>query len=154
MHVWLLSCFSHVWLFATLWTVACQAPLSIGFSRQEYWSGVPCTPLEDPPDPRIKTKPVFLCLLHWQMGSLPLAPSGKPKTWYTKICNANNNELFTCQSSFQYIFTIFSHDTALYVQITEGKTKIVCSLLTLCLCCHESNWDYKETMIRHERKSL
>ena len=33
---------SHVRLFATLWTVACQAPLSMGFSRQEYWSGLPC----------------------------------------------------------------------------------------------------------------
>ena len=31
---------SHVWLFTTLWTLACQAPLSIGFSRQEYWSAV------------------------------------------------------------------------------------------------------------------
>ena len=31
----------HVWLFATPWTVACQAPLSMGFSRQEYWSGLP-----------------------------------------------------------------------------------------------------------------
>ena len=32
------SCFSHVQLFATLWAIACQAPLSMGFSRQEYWS--------------------------------------------------------------------------------------------------------------------
>ena len=38
--VCVLSCFSHVRLFATLGTVACQAPLSIGFSRQEYWSGL------------------------------------------------------------------------------------------------------------------
>ena len=37
----MLSCFSHVWLFATLWTVARQAPLSMQFSRQEYWSGLP-----------------------------------------------------------------------------------------------------------------
>ena len=33
------SCFSYIWLFVTLWTVAPQAPLSMGFSRQEYWSG-------------------------------------------------------------------------------------------------------------------
>ena len=38
---WVLSCFRCVWLFVTLWTVACQAPLSMGFSRQEYWSGLP-----------------------------------------------------------------------------------------------------------------
>ena len=37
-----LSCFSRVQLFATQWTVAHQAPLSMGFSRQEYWSGLPC----------------------------------------------------------------------------------------------------------------
>ena len=46
------SRFSHVWLFATPWTVAHQAPLSMGFSRQEYWSGLPCCPppadLSDP----------------------------------------------------------------------------------------------------------
>ena len=49
-----LSCFSHVRLFVTLWTVACQAPLSMGFSRQEYWSGFPCPPPGDPLDPRIE----------------------------------------------------------------------------------------------------
>ena len=38
----------------TLWTVACQAPLSLGFSRQEYWSGLPCPPAGDLPDPGIK----------------------------------------------------------------------------------------------------
>ena len=36
------SCFSHVQLFVTLWTLALQAPLSMGFSGQEYWSGLPC----------------------------------------------------------------------------------------------------------------
>ena len=38
-----LSCFSHVWPFAILWTVVCQTPLSMGFSRQEYWSGLQLT---------------------------------------------------------------------------------------------------------------
>ena len=46
-HVCVLSCFSCVLLFATLWTVALQAPLSMGFSRQEHWSGVPCPPPVD-----------------------------------------------------------------------------------------------------------
>ena len=39
----MLSCFSRVQLFATLWIIACQAPLSMGFSKQEYWSGLPCS---------------------------------------------------------------------------------------------------------------
>ena len=46
----MLSRFSRVQLFATLWTVARQAPLSMGFSRQEYWSGLPCPPPGDLPD--------------------------------------------------------------------------------------------------------
>ena len=45
---------SPVQLFATLWTVAHQVPLSMGFSRQEYWSGLPFPPSEDLPDPGIK----------------------------------------------------------------------------------------------------
>ena len=47
----MLSCFSHVRLFVTLWTAARQAPLSMGFSRQEYWRGLPCPPLGDLPEP-------------------------------------------------------------------------------------------------------
>ena len=47
----LLSCFSRVQLCATPWTVAHQAPLSMGFSRQEYWSGLPCPPPGDLPIP-------------------------------------------------------------------------------------------------------
>ena len=50
----MLSYFSRVRLFATLWTVAYQAPLSIGFSRQEYWSGLPYPAPGDLPDPGIK----------------------------------------------------------------------------------------------------
>ena len=44
----------HVRLFATLWTVAFQALVTVGFSRQEYWSGLPCPPPVDLPDPGIE----------------------------------------------------------------------------------------------------
>ena len=50
----MLSCFSCVRLCA-LWTVACQAPLSMGFSRHAYWSGVPCPPPGTLPDPGTKS---------------------------------------------------------------------------------------------------
>ena len=53
--VQVLSYFSRVQLFATPWTAACQAPLSMRFSRQEYWSGLPCPPPGDLPDPGIET---------------------------------------------------------------------------------------------------
>ena len=54
--------------------VAHQAPLSMGFSRQEYWSGLPCPPPGDLPNPGIKLE--SLTTPHWQVGSLPLAPLG------------------------------------------------------------------------------
>ena len=47
----MLSCFSHVWLFVTLWSVAHQTPLSMGFSRREYWIALLYPPPGDLPDP-------------------------------------------------------------------------------------------------------
>ena len=57
-----LSHFSRVWLFVTLWTVACQAPLSMRFSRQEEWSGLPCPPPGDLPHPGIKSTSFVSCI--------------------------------------------------------------------------------------------
>ena len=74
--------FSHVRLFKTLWTVARQTPLSMGFSRQEYWSGLPCPSLGDLPDPWILN--THLWSLAFQVGSLPLAPPGKPPSSLTR----------------------------------------------------------------------
>ena len=54
MRVWVLSHLIHVQLFVILWTIAHQAPLSMGFSRQEYQSGLPCPPPGDRPNPGIK----------------------------------------------------------------------------------------------------
>ena len=54
-HAWVLSCFSYVWLFTTPWTVTHQAPLSMGFSRQEYWSGLLCHSSRGCPQPRAQT---------------------------------------------------------------------------------------------------
>ena len=71
-----LSCFSCIQLFATLWTVACQAPLSMGFSSKN--SGVGCHALLQGIFLTQGSNPPPLCLLHWQAGSLPLAPLGSP----------------------------------------------------------------------------
>ena len=77
----MLSHFSHVQLFATPWTVACQAPLSIGFSKQEYWSALPCPPPGYLPDPGIKPiSPVSPAL---QADSLLTEPPGKLPGWLT-----------------------------------------------------------------------
>ena len=66
-----LSHFSHVRLSVTLWTVAHQAPLSMGFSRQEYWSGLPCPPPEGLPNPGIKPMS-------------PMAPALQADSWTTE----------------------------------------------------------------------
>ena len=76
-----LSKFSRVWLCVTQWTVACQAPLSMGFSRQEY--GVGCHTLLQGIFPSQGSNLHLLRLLHWQAGSLPLAPPGKPTIFHT-----------------------------------------------------------------------
>ena len=55
MHALMLNHFSHVWLFVTLWTIACQAPPSMGFFRQEYCRGLPCPSPGDLPHPGIES---------------------------------------------------------------------------------------------------
>ena len=54
-HVCILTCFSCVRVFATPWTIDGQAPLPMGFSRQEYWSGLPCPPPQGSSWPRDQT---------------------------------------------------------------------------------------------------
>ena len=79
-HAWLLS---YIQLFVTLWTVAHQVPLSTGFSRQEYWSGLPFPSLGDLPIPGIK--PGYPVLAG---GFCTTEPPGKPiYLWmYTHTC--------------------------------------------------------------------
>ena len=68
---------SHVWIFVTLWTVALQVPVSIGFSKQENWSGLPFLPPEDLPDPGIEPmSPVSATLAG---GFFTAKPPGKPR---------------------------------------------------------------------------
>ena len=68
------SCFSHTHLCVILWTTAHPSPLSMGFSRQEYWSELPCSPPGDLPNPGIEPGSSAL-----QADSLPSEPPGKPK---------------------------------------------------------------------------
>ena len=65
--------FGCAWLFATLWTVARQAPLSTGFPRQEYWSGLPFPPPGDLPDSGIEPASPALA-----GGFFTPEPPGKP----------------------------------------------------------------------------
>ena len=67
---------SHVWLFETLWTVAHQTPRSMGFSRQEYWSGLPIPPSGELPNPG--TEPLSPALAG---GFFTTEPPGKPLSY-------------------------------------------------------------------------
>ena len=71
---------SRVRFFATPWAVAHQAPLSMGFSRKEYWSGLQFPSPANLPDPGIKLRSAAL-----QADSLPSEPPGKPEKWNSSI---------------------------------------------------------------------
>ena len=75
---------SHIWLFAIQYTVACQAPLSMGFPRQEYRSGLLFPTLGYLPDQG--SNPCLLHFLHWDVDSLPLCHPGRPMNYiYTSV---------------------------------------------------------------------
>ena len=71
---------SHVRLFATSWTIAYQTPLSVGFSRQGYWSGLPFPSLGELPDPETEPRSPTL-----QADALPSEPPEKPDQG-TNLC--------------------------------------------------------------------
>ena len=74
---------SRIQLFATLWTVACQAPPSVGFSKQEYWSGLPLPSPEDLPNPGIEPWSPTL-----QADALTSEPPGKSSDSKASVYNA------------------------------------------------------------------
>ena len=84
---------SHVWLFATLWTVAHHTLLSMQFSRQEYWRGLPFPSPGNLPDPGIKPEP--LASPAWADRFFTSAPPGKPhRIFYHKKIWLKQKSLF------------------------------------------------------------
>ena len=98
-----LSCFSRIQLFLTLWTVACQALLSMGFSRQECWNGLTWPPPENLPDPRIKPESSAL-----QADSLPRSHLGSPLYWVVKLKSVGF--LFVLPDYTEYTIKRYSDD--------------------------------------------
>ena len=86
MHAWGPSRFCRVRLFVTLWTVAHQFPLSVGFSRQEFWSGLPCLSPGDLPNPGTEPESPATPIL--QAESLLLRRWESPNDWdhTAKMC--------------------------------------------------------------------
>ena len=77
--------------FVTPWTVARQAPLYVGFPRQEYWSGLPFPSLGDLPDPRIE--PTSLVSPALVGGFFTTEPPGKPEYRTSESCSVMSNSL-------------------------------------------------------------
>ena len=122
----MLSHFSHVQLFAILWTIASQASLSRAFFRQEYWNGLICPSARDLPDPGIQF--ASLCLLHWQAVSLPLMPAEKP------IIRLAGSDIISKDSKFSYM----QKKNLLIQQIfTECVLYLMSSFLLLMLFSHK-----------------
>ena len=92
----LLSC---VRLFVTPWTVVYEAPPSMGFSRQEYWSGLPFPSPGDLPDPGIKPQSPAL-----QADTLPSKPPGKCSLGISNCLE----EISSLSHCFLYFFALFS----------------------------------------------
>ena len=82
-HACMLSCFHRAWLWVTTWTVTCQVPLSMAFSRHEYWSGLPFPPPECLPNPGIE--PMSPAPPALQADSLPLSHQGSPNQFIDSI---------------------------------------------------------------------
>ena len=103
-----LSHFSRARLFETLRTVACQAPLSMGFSKQEYWSGLPCPPPRDLPEPG--------------MEPTSLKPSALAGGFFTTSASWDHR-----QGGFIAGLSVLTHWAACYWE----RQSCPCSLLTL-----------------------
>ena len=89
----MLSRFSHVWLFATLWTVAHKTPLSMGFSRKEC-SGLPCTPPENLPNPGIEPASLMSPALSGRFFTAGATWEAHWLCWHNKIFPNHTESLF------------------------------------------------------------
>ena len=134
-----LSCFSHVRLFAILWTGVHQALLSMGFSRQEYWSRLPRPPPGDIPNPG--TEPLSpaspalnadsLPLSHW--GSLSLSLSLSIYT-HTRTHTHTHTHIYVCLNHFAVHLKLTQLCVSTILQQkTKGMDFIVCDYITVNL---------------------
>ena len=144
MKVW---SFSHVQLFATLWTVALQAPLCMGFPRKEYCSGLSCPSPRDLPDPGIEPASPAL-----QADSSPLQPPGKPVTFlkiylflsYTHKWDYAPLNLFHLTLKMWEIFHHLTHYHPHFLKWLDNPHTWIIS--TVSCCCFPAGWDGKECL--------
>ena len=102
---------SRVWLFATPWSVGCQAPLSMGFSRQEYWSGLPYPSLGDLPDPGIEpASRMFLALAEVFSTTRAAWEAREVHNSWEPSCGLNQGIILASRSGWSLTVTIQGKD--------------------------------------------
>ena len=126
MHVCMLSCFSHVWLFATLWTMGRQAPLSMGFSRQEYWSGLPFPPPGESSWPRDRT-----WVSHFAEGFFTVWATRQP--YMDRQTDRQTDRYHKPKDLFveKFCFTLRAYSSVVFHHMLLIFNKRLCSLLSL-----------------------
>ena len=138
---WCFSCaqsLSWVWLFATPWTVALQAPLSMGFSRQEYWSGLPFPPPGDLPN--TETEPASVASLALAGGFFTTVPPGKPN-YYSWTCKEVSTSMGKAgQSKYPKRPRVVREEMLASTLGRKGTNE----LLILTRSCHSSNIKFAE----------
>ena len=135
-HVCVLSCSAESDSSLTPWTVACQAPVSMEFSKQDYWSGLlfPIPTPGDLPDPGIE--PRLLILLHWQVDSLSLCDLGSPFWFYI----GQRYTLFNFTPSYIpilcfWLITLFCQGFIFLHSWHSGFTVSICHISILSTLC-------------------
>ena len=123
---------SHVWLFVTPWPIVCQAPLSLGFSRQEYWSGLPFPPPGDVLNPGIKPWSPAL-----QADSLPSEPVGN--SWVAPKFSKSLPEQASFLCTRQGLACLPSQYWAHPMQLLDDKF-VTCQGYSSPLCTHHLAW--------------
>ena len=134
MYARVLSCFSCVQLCATLWTVAHQASLSMGFSRQKYWNRLPCPPPGDLPNPGMEPASPALAgrfFYHWAIAASCLCSFNR-----TNIPPHVYTFLLKCITSVSWMFQL-----SLKASPPDGLLPLISSLTSeplckvTCCCC-------------------
>ena len=97
----MLSCFNRVQLFVIIWTIVCQVPLSMEFSRQEYWNGFPCPPPGDLPNPGIE----------------PMSPVSSALVGFFTTISTWEAPVYIYTHKYIYIYRIYLPCTHIYIYI-------------------------------------
>ena len=131
---------SHVWLFATPWTVAYQAPPSVGFSRQECWRGLPFPSPGDLPDPGIKPGSPALqadallsepFITSWKTMSANMKTSWGIQIWHFNRTSGGHNPSYT---SCKELTTITYHHQLIFSE------RLLCSNHLNSKVCGKAEW--------------